>query len=76
MTTSWTPVGNNATSWSNVPKPSPTTSVITQVYTGGDPIGLLLALTYTQVSTSSVLSSIWTPINNNSTPWTAVPKAT
>jgi hypothetical protein len=64
MTTSWTPV----------PKPLPTSSVITNVYTGGDPIGLLLALTYSQVSTGSVITGIWTPISNNSTSWTDVPK--
>ncbi len=76
MTTSWTPVSGNSASWSDVAKPLSTTSVITEVFTGGEPIGLLLALTYTVVSSTSVLSSIWTPINDNATSWTGVPKAT
>lgn len=76
MTTSWTPVGGNNTAWTQEPKPLSTTSVITQVFSGGESIGMLLALTYTTVSTTSVLSNIWTPISDNSTSWTDVPKAT
>lgn len=77
MTTNWTPIADNTTSWSDVPKPLPTTSVVTQVLVGGgDSMGLLLALTYAGTSTtSSVVTNIWTPINNNSTSWTEVPKA-
>lgn len=63
------------TAWTSVPKPAATSSVIGNSYTGGEPIGLLLALTYSQVQTSSIVTSIWTPVNNNSTAWTAVPKA-
>jgi hypothetical protein len=75
MTTSWTPVGSNSATWNAVPKPSPVTSVITQVFTGGDPIGLLLALTYSTAQITSIVTSIWTPISDNSTSWTDVPKA-
>lgn len=64
------------TTWSQEPKPLATTSVITQAFTGGDPIGLLLALTYSQETTTSVVTGIWTPISDNSTSWTDVPKAT
>lgn len=65
------------TTWTNLPKPSPTTSVITQVFSGGDPIGLLLALTNTSVSTTSVLTGIWTDVTKASgTTYTNVAKAT
>lgn len=76
MTTTWTPVGENGATWANVPKPSATTSVITQVFTGGEPIGMLMAITKTTVQTTSVLSSIWTPVSANTSNWTSVPKAT
>lgn len=76
MTTTWTKVSNNNASWTAIPKPLPTTSVITQVATGGDPIGLLLALTYTRYVATSIVTGIWTPINSNSTAWVGVAKAT
>lgn len=43
--------------WTNVPKPAES-SVTSVTYTGGSPIGLLLALTYTTVTAggSSVLT--------------------
>lgn len=66
------------TSWITVAKPSATTSVITNVYTGGDPIGLLLALTYSSVTTTSVIADVWTTIPKPTTPtsWITVNKAT
>lgn len=65
------------TTWTNVPKPKGTSSVITNVYTGGDSIGLLLALTYSQVSTTSVLTGIWTDVAKPvGTSYTLIPKAT
>lgn len=78
MTTNWTNVPKpGALSWTKQPKPSAYTSVITQVFTGGDPIGLLLALTKTTVQTTSVLTGIWTPVAKpTSNNWTNVPKAT
>lgn len=57
MTTTWTPI----------PKPTNPAQIV-----GGDPIGLLIALTYSSV----VSGSIWTPVAKASgTAWTAVPKA-
>lgn len=77
MVTSWTKIPDNAASWSNVPKPLPVTSVITNNFTGGDPIGLLLALTYSQVFQSSVISGIWTKIPEAfGTSYTKIVKAT
>jgi O6-methylguanine-DNA--protein-cysteine methyltransferase len=77
MATSWTKLPDNTASWANVPKPSPVTSIITKTFTGGDPIGLLLALTYSQVAQSSVLSNIWTNIpKGQGTTYTNIAKAT
>ncbi len=78
MTTTWNPVSDpNTLTWSDVPKAQATTSVITDVFTGGEPIGLLLALTYSTVSQTSVVTGIWNPLTKTiGTPWTAIPKAT
>lgn len=78
MTTTWTDINKPiGTSYSSVPKPLGTSSVIVQHFTGGDPIGLLLSLTYSQVTNSSIVTGIWTDINKpNSLFWSNVPKAT
>lgn len=63
------PTGDN---WTGVPKPSES-SVITS--SGGEPIGLLMALTYTTMS-SSVISG-WTDISKPiSSVWTLIAKPT
>lgn len=60
------------TGWTNVPKP---TNPTVNIFTGGTPIGLLLALTYTTVTSS--VASAWTPINKPTVyGWTSVPKPT
>lgn len=74
MVTSWTniskPVG---TAYTNIPKALGTTSVVG--IGGGDPIGLLLALTYSRVQI--VTTGIWNDISKASgTAWTDIPKAT
>lgn len=77
MTTSWTKIADNPASWSNVPKPIPITSVITNNFTGGDPMGLLLALTYSQITQSSIVTGIWTKIAEPiGTSYTKIAKAT
>lgn len=72
--TTWTniakPVG---TSWTAIPKAPSSNS--TQNITAGQPIGLLLALTY--ATASSVNTSLWTDIPKaTGTSWTNIPKAT
>lgn len=74
MSTTWTTISKpSVTSWTNIPKaPSPdkTTTII-----AGNPIGLLLALTY--AAPSSFTTSLWTDIPKaNGTVWTNIPKAT
>lgn len=65
MTITWNKITNaSGTSFTKIPKPSGTTSVITQTYAGGDPIGLLLALTYSSViGQTSVVTSKWTGVS-------------
>lgn len=76
MTTTWTPISKaSGTGWTNVPKaaiPSQTTANIVP----GNPIGLLLALTY--ATASSFTFGGWTDVPKSTTPnsWTNVPKAT
>lgn len=72
MTTTWTDVSKpTGTGYTNVPKPI-TSSIVSS---GGEAIGLLLALTY---ATSQVVPiDIWTDISKASgTSYTNVPKAT
>lgn len=77
MVTSWTKIPDNNSTWSNIPKASPVTSIITNNFTGGNPIGLLLALTYSQVTQSSVITGIWTKIPEAfGTTYTKIAKAT
>lgn len=60
--------------WIQIPKPAES-SVTTASYSGGDPIGLLLALTYSQVSTVSSITTGWTDITKPSVlAWTSVIK--
>lgn len=67
----------NPLSWGNVPKPSPFRVSSVASFTGGEPIGLLLALTYSQMTISSVVSDVWIDIAKPvSTTYTKVPKAT
>lgn len=78
MTTIWTNLSKPAgTLYTNIPKPVGSSSIVTATYTGGEPIGLLLALTRSSViGFSSVVTSNWTDVPDHSTPWTNVPKAT
>lgn len=60
------------TTWTSVPKPTFSGTV---TINAGEPIGLLLALTYSD--TQVIPGQGWTKITKASgTPWTAVPKAT
>lgn len=62
------------TTWTTIPAPVGTSSIVS--FTGGEPYGLLLALTQ---STSSVTAGgdIWTRITNpTGTIWTSVATAT
>lgn len=73
MTTSWTKLSDNAASWTGVPKAA---SAITTVnIVPGNPIGLLLALTY--ATASSYTTDTWTDITKAmGTAYTKVAKAT
>lgn len=71
MTTSWTKIAENTSSWTGIPKPQGTTTTTTVV---GSPIGLLLALTYS--ITSSFTSDPWTKVPENTSSWTKIAKAT
>lgn len=65
------------TTWTDIPKPEGTTSVITNAFVGGVPIGMLLTLTQSSiVGTTSVVTSNWTNVSENSSSWISVPKAT
>lgn len=65
------------TSWTDIPKPLPTTSVMSNNFSGGSPIGLLLSLTYSTVTQSSIVTGIWTNISKASgTTYTNIAKAT
>lgn len=77
--TTWTTINKpSGTSWTTVTKPVGTTSVVTVTYSGGTPIGLLLALTQSSViGTSIVTTDKWTTVTKASgTSWTTYPKAT
>lgn len=79
MTTTWTGINKpNGTGYTAIPKPLGTSSVITKIFSGGLPIGLLLALTQSSViGQSSVVTSLWTDIQKaNNTVYIDVPKAT
>lgn len=78
MATIWIDINKPAgTPYTNIPKPQGTSSTMTLVFTGGTPIGLLLALTQSSViGVTSVVTSLWTNVAEHSTPWTDVPKAT
>ena len=68
----WTKINKpTSATWSAVPNPSE--SSVTTNTGGGDPIGLLLALTYT-LQRSSIVTG-WTEISKPSTfNWTTIPK--
>lgn len=79
MTTSWTKLNKGSVvGWTNIPKPVGTSSVIANLFTGGQPIGLLLALTQSSfIGTSSIVTSLWTDVPKPTKPlWTNIPKAT
>lgn len=78
MTTTWGNVNKpNGLNWSDVSKPQGTTSVITQTFTGGFPIGLLLSLTQSSITgVTSIVTSKWTDVPEHASSWTSVPKAT
>lgn len=67
--TTWNKITKaSGTSWTGIPKATGST-----VLSGGTPIGLLLALTQTTISTAD----IWTKITKASgTSWTKITKAT
>ena len=65
------------TTWTDVAKPLATSSIITTAYTGGVPIGLLLALTASSVvGVTSVVTSLWTDVAKGTGTWTNITKAT
>jgi hypothetical protein len=78
MATTWTGITEaNGTSWTDLPKAVSNTSVVSFVYDGGEPIGLLLALTRSSLlGTASVVTSKWSSVISNATSWTDVSKAT
>lgn len=69
----WTKVAKpTGTTWTPVAKP---TLATTNSYSGGEPIGLLLALTYSTVTT--ILTSEWTNVTKPTTAsWTPISKPT
>ena len=72
MTTTWTKVGENSSSWTGVPK-----AQFASIASGsvGEPIGLLLALTY--ATSTSIIIDPWTDISKASgASWTKIAKAT
>lgn len=70
--TTWTKITKaSGTAWTVIAKPSSGAAV---TIAAGEPIGLLLALTY--ASSSSFTTDIWTRITKASgTAWTNIPKA-
>lgn len=76
MTTIWTDVNTNSATWTDLPKPTGSSSVVVAQFTGGEPIGLLLALTRSSIiGFTSIVTSKWSNVAENTTPWTDVPKA-
>lgn len=74
---SWTNVTKaTGTGWIDLPKPISYVVSSTLTFTGGIPIGLLLALTQSSITgVSSVVTSKWTDIAKPfATSWTDVPK--
>lgn len=78
MTTTWGNISKaTGTSFTNVAKPVGTTSVVSLIYSGGQPIGLLLALTQSSViGVTSIVTSLWTDVSGNTSAWVNVAKAT
>lgn len=66
------------TSWTNIPKPSNTSSTLSLTYSGGDPVGMLMAITHSSViGIQSVMTSTWTDVPKPvGTGWSNVVKAT
>lgn len=75
--TTFTTVGKAVgTTYTSVAKPTPTVSSVVS-FTGGDPMGMLLALTYTVSTVTSVVTDGYTYLNKTAgTTYTLVPKAT
>ncbi len=72
MTTTWTGVPTNSATYTNIPN-----AAFSSVSSGGvgEPIGLLLALTYAESSINVI--DPWTDISKASgSSWTNIPKAT
>lgn len=78
MTTSWQDINKpSGTSYTDIPKPLGTSSIISLTFSGGQPIGLLLALTQSSViGVTSIVTSLWTDIPENTSAWVDVAKAT
>lgn len=78
MTTSWTDLNKpTGTPYTNIPKPLGTSSIISLTFSGGQPIGLLLALTQSSViGVTSIVTSLWTDVQENTSAWVDVAKAT
>lgn len=72
----WTPVPKpTGINWTGIPKPSES-SITTLGGNGGEPIGMLLALTYAGTMSSSIITG-WTDVNKPINPnWTNVNKPT
>lgn len=73
MVTTWTNIPKQtSTGWTDVPGPTDGASTVIHA---GEPIGLLLALTY--ANTIVIPTNIWTDIiKANGTGWTNIAKAT
>lgn len=72
----WTPIAKpTSATWTDLAKPSPIVISSITTFTGGTPIGLLLALTQSTGTVSSVVTGIWTEVAKAfNTSWTDVPK--
>lgn len=66
------------TSWTNIPKPSNTSSTLSISYSGGVPVGMLMAITSSSIiGINSVMTSTWTDVPKPvGTGWSTVAKAT
>lgn len=66
------------TAWTNVLKPTNTSSTMSLSYSGGSPVGMLMAITSSSIiGIQSVLTSSWTDVPKpNPLSWTTVIKAT
>lgn len=66
------------TSWTSVPKPSNTSSTLSLQFSGGDPVGMLMAITNSSViGVTSLMTLLWTDVPKPiATGWNNIAKAT